>query len=105
MYGTFYTHLEKKYFKLGGIGHLLGAAGGVESAFVALSIRQNRIPPSINIDNRDPVIPADFNIVTTTEFSPELSTVPDGIPRRLTLKNSFGFGGTNVSLLFAEYLD
>jgi len=89
----------------GGIGHLLGAAGGVESAFTALSIKENKIPPVINLDNLDPAIPENLQISTEIGgFSPpERETPKTGMPRKLSLKNSFGFGGTNVSLLFAEH--
>lgn len=85
------------------IGHLLGAAGGVESAFSALSILENIIPPTINIFNKDKSITKDLCIVEEKCFRPEEQSVPSSLPSRLVIKNSFGFGGTNVSLLFAQY--
>jgi len=85
----------------GSIGHLLGAAGGVESAFAVLSIKEGKIPPTINISNLDTDIVKNINIVQKTEFTPpNLSDYDQTFPKRLVLKNSFGFGGTNISLLF-----
>jgi len=85
------------------MGHLLGAAGGVESCFAALSIQENVVPPSINITELDTDITKGLNIVVERRFSPAEAEVPDHLPNRMVLKNSFGFGGTNVSLLFAQY--
>ncbi|HUV32218.1 MAG TPA: beta-ketoacyl-ACP synthase II [Devosiaceae bacterium] len=71
------------------VGHLLGAAGAVESIFSLLAIRDNVAPPTINLDNPSVQSPIDL--------------VPK-IPRRreinVVLSNSFGFGGTNASLIF-----
>lgn len=71
------------------IGHLLGAAGAVEAAFTALAIRDQIAPPTINLDN------------------PSVETAIDLVPHRakkmeinVALSNSFGFGGTNASLVF-----
>ncbi len=70
-------------------GHLLGAAGGVEAIFSVLSIKHGIIPPTINYDTPDPDCDLDY--------------VPNEA-RKLTIKtamsNSFGFGGTNASLVF-----
>ncbi len=71
------------------IGHLLGAAGGVEAIFSVLAIRDNIAPPTINLDNPDPECRLDY--------------VPHkarAMPVNITLSNSFGFGGTNGSLVF-----
>ena len=71
------------------IGHLLGAAGGVEAIFSVLAIRDNIAPPTINLDNPDPDCRLDY--------------VPHkarAMPVNITLSNSFGFGGTNGSLVF-----
>ena len=74
------------------IGHLLGAAGAVEAIFSALAIRDNVVPPTLNLDN------------------PSVATAIDLVPhqarRRMidtVLSNSFGFGGTNASLILRRY--
>ena len=71
------------------IGHLLGAAGAVEAIFSVLAIRDNIAPPTINLDNPDPACRLDY--------------VPhQARPMKIdvALSNSFGFGGTNGSLIF-----
>ena len=71
------------------IGHLLGAAGGVEAAFSVLAIRDQVAPPTINLDNPDPACDLDF--------------VPGsarGMVINVAMTNSFGFGGTNGTLIF-----
>jgi 3-oxoacyl-[acyl-carrier-protein] synthase II len=70
-------------------GHLLGAAGAVEAIFSVLAIRDQIIPPTINLDNRSVETPID--LVPHTPRKREINTV---------LSNSFGFGGTNASLVF-----
>ena len=72
-------------------GHLLGAAGAIEAIFSILSIQDNICPPTINLDNPDPV--CDLN------YSPHTAT-----KKIIThsLSNSFGFGGTNATLIFKE---
>jgi 3-oxoacyl-[acyl-carrier-protein] synthase II len=70
-------------------GHLLGAAGGVEAIFSILAIRDGVIPPTINLDTPDPECDLDY--------------VPNEArrqPLRVALSNSFGFGGTNGTLIF-----
>jgi len=81
----------------GSIGHLLGAAGALESVFSVLSVHEGIVPPSINIDNLDPKIEElGLNIVRRK--------VCDKVTKkRALLKNSFGFGGTNASLVFESY--
>jgi 3-oxoacyl-[acyl-carrier-protein] synthase II len=74
------------------IGHTLGAAGAVEAAFTALSLKHQIIPPTINYDNPDPEC-AIINVVGA-EARPAAMTH--------ALSNSFGFGGTNVSLLLSR---
>jgi 3-oxoacyl-[acyl-carrier-protein] synthase II len=71
------------------IGHLLGAAGGVEAVICCLSIRNGLMPPTINLDNPDSGCDLDF--VAHTARQKEV---------RYALSNSFGFGGTNACLLF-----
>ena len=73
------------------IGHLLGAAGAVESIFTVLAIRDQIAPPTINLDNPDENC--------TLNYVPHVAQ-----PRKIqhALNNSFGFGGTNGSLLFSR---
>lgn len=73
------------------IGHLLGAAGSVEAIFSILAIRDQVAPPTINLDNPD--VGCDLNLVPHTAQERKIDTV---------LTNSFGFGGTNGSLLFSK---
>lgn len=73
------------------IGHLLGAAGAVEAIFSVLSICDQIAPPTINLDN--PEDGCDLNFV---------AHVPQPMPINVALSNSFGFGGTNGSLLFSK---
>src|SRR5690606_761095 len=70
-------------------GHLLGAAGAIESIFSLLAIRDNVAPPTINLDN--PSVDTVINLVPHKPVQREINTV---------LSNSFGFGGTNASLVF-----
>lgn len=73
-------------------GHLLGAAGAIEAIFSVLAIRDGMVPPTLNLDN------------------PSVETVVDLVPHKakakkvdVALSNSFGFGGTNASLVFRRY--
>ncbi|MEW6066724.1 MAG: beta-ketoacyl-ACP synthase II [Nitrospirota bacterium] len=73
-------------------GHLLGAAGGVEAVIAVLSICNDIVPPTINLDNPDPECDLDY--------------VPHKarkMPVNYVMSNSFGFGGTNACLLFKKY--
>ena len=72
-------------------GHLLGAAGAIEAIFSILSLRDNVCPPTINLHN--PSEGCDLN------YSPNSSTDKD---LRYSLSNSFGFGGTNATLIFKK---
>ena len=71
------------------IGHLLGAAGSVEAIFAVLAIRDGRVPPTLNLDN--PSVETAIDLVPHTSKPRDVNTV---------LSNSFGFGGTNASLVF-----
>jgi 3-oxoacyl-[acyl-carrier-protein] synthase II len=71
------------------IGHQLGAAGGVEAAFCSLAIRDQVAPPTINLENPDPE--CDLDYVPNTARSMRID---------IALSNSFGFGGTNGTLIF-----
>jgi 3-oxoacyl-[acyl-carrier-protein] synthase II len=73
-------------------GHTLGAAGAIESIFSILSINNNVIPPTINLDNQDPRCDLDFTPLTARES--EIT---------IAMNNSFGFGGTNSTLIFRQY--
>src|SRR5690606_15345840 len=70
-------------------GHLLGAAGGVEAIFSILAMRDNRIPPTINLDNPGEGCDLDFVPHVAREAKIDVA-----------LSNSFGFGGTNGTLVF-----
>jgi 3-oxoacyl-[acyl-carrier-protein] synthase II len=71
------------------IGHLLGAAGAVEAIFSVLAIRDRRVPPTINLDH--PSVETPLDLVPHTAHERDIDVV---------LSNSFGFGGTNASLVF-----
>ncbi len=73
------------------IGHLLGAAGGVEAIFSVLAIRDGVVPPTRNLDNPSPG--CDIDLVPHEAKQR---------PVRVVLSNSFGFGGTNASLVFSK---
>ena len=73
-------------------GHLLGAAGAVEAIFSALAIRDNIAPPTLNLDN--PSVPTAIDLVPHKAHRRTIDTV---------LSNSFGFGGTNASLILRRY--
>lgn len=70
-------------------GHLLGGAGGIESVFTVLALHHQKVPPTINIFNQDPACDLDYCANTARDV--ELS---------VAVKNNFGFGGTNGSLVF-----
>lgn len=70
-------------------GHLLGGAGGIESVFTVLAVHHQQIPPTINIFNQDPECDLDYCANTARDRKVNVA-----------LKNNFGFGGTNGTLLF-----
>jgi 3-oxoacyl-[acyl-carrier-protein] synthase II len=73
-------------------GHLLGAAGGLESAVSVLAVHHDVIPPTINLEQQDPEC--------------DLDCVPNQAREttvRMALNNSFGFGGTNATLLVSKH--
>ncbi|WP_149736617.1 beta-ketoacyl-ACP synthase II [Rhizobium sp. RU20A] len=74
------------------IGHLLGAAGAVEAIFSALAIRDNIVPPTLNLDTPD--VETKIDLVPHTARKREVN---------VALSNSFGFGGTNASLVLKRY--
>lgn len=73
-------------------GHLLGAAGGVESIFCIMALHQGILPPTINLDNPDSE--CDLNYLPHKPFKKQVDYI---------LNNSFGFGGTNSSLIFKRH--
>ncbi|MDX1711758.1 MAG: beta-ketoacyl-ACP synthase II, partial [Rhodovibrionaceae bacterium] len=73
-------------------GHLLGAAGAVEAIFSLLAIRDSVAPPTINLD--DPSVETDIDLVPHEAKER---------PVNVALSNSFGFGGTNASLVLGAY--
>ncbi len=73
------------------VGHLLGAAGAIEAAFCALSIRDGVIPPTLNLDNP--------SFETPLDLTPHKAVKK---PVRAALSNSFGFGGTNAALVLKQ---
>lgn len=75
-------------------GHLLGAAGAVEGIITMMSINDGIIPPTINIDNQDPECDLDYTPNKAVKHEYEYG-----------LSNSFGFGGTNASLVFKKYAE
>ena len=74
------------------IGHLLGAAGGVEALVTVLSLKNQKLHQTINVENQDPECDLDFNIKSSKD-----------VDIKYALSNSFGFGGTNGSLIFSKH--
>jgi len=73
------------------IGHLLGAAGAVEAIFCILAMRDQIVPPTINLDNPD--------VTTAIDLVPHKARKREV---RAVLSNSFGFGGTNAALIMTK---
>ena len=70
-------------------GHLLGGAGGIESIFTVLALYHQKVPPTINLDNQDPECDLDYCANTARDMKLDVA-----------VKNNFGFGGTNGTLVF-----
>jgi 3-oxoacyl-[acyl-carrier-protein] synthase II len=70
-------------------GHLLGGAGGIESVFTVLALHHQKVPPTTNIFNQDPECDLDYCANTARDM-----------PINVAVKNNFGFGGTNGTLVF-----
>jgi 3-oxoacyl-[acyl-carrier-protein] synthase II len=73
-------------------GHLLGGAGGIESVFTVLAVHHQKSPPTINIFNQDPECDLDYCANTARDLKINVA-----------VKNNFGFGGTNGTLVFKRY--
>jgi len=73
-------------------GHLLGGAGGIETVFTALTVHDQLMPPTINYENSDP--DCDLDYVPNVKREADI---------RHAMTNSFGFGGTNASLILSKY--
>ncbi|WP_410473156.1 beta-ketoacyl-ACP synthase II [Faucicola mancuniensis] len=76
-------------------GHLLGAAGGIEAIFSVKALMEQVLPPTINLDNQDPDC--------TLDYVPNVARKVENL--QYALSNSFGFGGTNGSILLAKWQD
>ena len=84
----------------GQLGHLLGAAGAVETVLTVLSCKNRIVPPLVNIDQLESSI-NDQSIIRVVQG--EAQIINKHQKRMIALKNSFGFGGTNVSLCVSDY--
>ena len=73
-------------------GHLLGAAGGVEAVYSVLAIKHGVIPPTINYETPDPECDLDY-----------VPNTPREAKVKIAMSNSFGFCGTNATLIFREF--
>ena len=75
-------------------GHLLGAAGGIETVFTALALREEMLPGTINLENPDPECDLDY-----------LADGSRHVVCEYAMCNSFGFGGTNASLILKKWAE
>jgi 3-oxoacyl-[acyl-carrier-protein] synthase II len=73
-------------------GHTLGAAGGIEAAIAVLAIERGILPPTVNLEQPDPECDLDYVPNQARQANVDVA-----------LSNSFGFGGTNSTLIFAKY--
>ena len=73
-------------------GHLLGGAGGLESVLTIKALYEDKIPPTINLLNKDPDCDLDYCANNARDMK-----------MKVAIKNNFGFGGTNGSLVFTKY--
>src|SRR5262249_32000818 len=76
------------------MGHLIAAAGSVEAIVCLLTIRDGILPPTINLDNPDPLCDLDY-----------IPHVAREQPVHVALSNSFGFGGQNITLILRRFTD
>jgi len=81
----------------GATGHMLGASGAVQAVFAILGLRDQVIPPTLNLHSPDPEIPKEITLIAREAYE-----VPKANPLKSTLCNAFGFGGTNATLIFSR---
>ena len=84
----------------GALGHLLGAAGAVEAIFTVLSVFSQSVPPTLNLINPGDEFDLDYIPLTARHLKESLRRSGVGLGVQYGLTNSFGFGGTNASLIF-----
>ena len=89
----------------GAVGHMLGASGSVEAIFTILAIHHNTAPPTLNFDPKTAESEFDLNYVPISTSEQQAETQDDSSQARIdaALTNSFGFGGTNASLIFKRF--
>ncbi|MGL5889289.1 MAG: beta-ketoacyl-[acyl-carrier-protein] synthase II, partial [Bacteroidia bacterium] len=75
-------------------GHLLGAAGAVEALACIFALQDDKIPPTINLQNPDPEIPEGFNLTPNKAVSRKVN---------YAMSNTFGFGGHNAITIFKKF--
>lgn len=85
----------------GAIGHLLGAAGSVETIFTILSCYRKIIPPTINLEESESQFKNLNFVPNKCQLWPEMKNYKDN--KRIALTNSFGFGGTNATLVISSF--
>lgn len=95
---VFAAHINKLYVSStkGAVGHMLGAAGSVESIFSILALKYGIIPPTLNLYNTNNTIKQLNHVALQSKKVDNINAV---------MTNSFGFGGTNCSLIFKKYYD
>jgi len=86
----------------GATGHLLGAAGALEASFTVMSLVDQRIPPTLNLENIDSNATVDTSVMPCFHHVQGPSIRPSS-ELQAAISNSFGFGGTNASILFCKY--
>lgn len=84
----------------GALGHLLGASGAIEAIFTVLSVSTGTIPPTLNLESPGEELDLDYVPLTARCLLNSNRRSGAGIGIEYALTNSFGFGGTNASLIF-----